>query len=294
MTMTRQKLIHMVPLLDDKEVGAIVANRLLSIAIKDYGTIETYYLKADMSDSVSVMLEKILEKARCLQVSRQLGKMLASPELDWLEILNTVARLQYVNISSAPERHFIKGVVNAIELEITPAQLNKTKICHLRNVIHSMYNFKPCSDCNATEPGSLFFNDFLSMKKGHRILVSLLYFVVARQLNLPLVPYRLGSDIIFGVPVQKRIVAGKDANDITDNRTCKIDFFVMPSQNGKEISYNDIVKGIHENYLSVEDQFAVLNEHEVAKFYLEHLAGAYQKNKHFGVAEELYSLVATI
>lgn len=297
MTIARQKIPYMLQLVDDndKEVVASVVKHLLQIAFQDYGAVEEYYLDTeDMGEEATAVLEEVLEKARLAQVSDQLKALLDRPELDWVEMLNIVTRLQYVNISSVEDKIFIKGIVNAIELEITPAQLDKTKVRHLITIIHSMYDFKPCNSHNAAEPNSLFFNDFLSKKIGNGLLISLLYFVVARQLNLPLIPYRWGNNIVFGVPVQNRIVAAKSSAKPIIERNYKIDFFVLPCQNGKQVSYDQIANEIQYRGQAVGVEFAVLNERQLARFYIEQLADAYEKNKHFFVADGLYSLAAAI
>ena len=181
-----------------------------------------------------------------------------SKKQDLLTGIFLIAKFQYQNIKFETIVNKINKIERDIWIEINDNLTALEKVRIINKVLFEHHNFS-IIDSENISPKDLYINNFLDTKKGGKILIGLVYIILAKKLNIS----------IEGVLLPKKLILA-----YIDDYSLEKDilFYINPDDKGKPFNKKEINYYIEQNNLEKKSSYYLpANNIEIIKFLLQQL-----------------------
>lgn len=188
---------YLMPLLDDEdeEVYRAIKEKVLRSGPKSIPFLE------NVLESASTLLqheriESMIFQLKMLQIKDQIIAWIHSENKSLQEGWILISSLQGIEISTQVIEKLVHQITTKIWLEINQHQTSLEKISIVNKIFFDLYDFR----INYSERApieDLFIDKILISRRADLLTLNMLYAILARKLELPLMPVNIGNKIIL-------------------------------------------------------------------------------------------------
>ncbi len=189
---------NLISLLDDSDEQVYVAVKYKLI---EAGPDNLPLLESALKSSVNLLqhdrLEFIIDQLKIIRLGDKFSQWAHSGNKSLLQAWALISSIQKIEISTEKAEKLIQQIIQDIWMEINDLQTSFEKIAIVNHIFFNIYRFElNYSDISATE--NCFINNLLISRKGNQISLTILYCIIAKQLNLPVHPISINYKMFIG------------------------------------------------------------------------------------------------
>lgn len=284
--LTEQREIHaLVSLIEDPdiEIQLHVKQKIMTYGKDAVFHLEKAWMNPATDKPTQKRIEQIVHEIQYDYLVGELENWVVDGADDLLRGLVLVAQYSYPDISIDNIRKYLDKIKQDVWLELNPNLTAFEKIEVFNKVFFDIYGFKG-NRKNYHSPNNSYINNVLESKKGNPLSLSMVYMIVARELELPLFGINLPNHFVLGyVDENLSRVAGIESTDLV--------FYVNPYNRGALLMNDDVEKFLSELDLPLKDEFMLpCTTKDMVLRNLNNLIYAYRTLKEQTKVEELKGL----
>lgn len=180
----------------DEHVYLHVRDKLLEVGPDAIQYLESSWEERDFGLIFQTRIEQLIHEIQFEECKRQLTDWYDSPAKDLLQGSLIIAKYQYPGLKDRTVTDFIERLRRDCWLELNPNMTAYESVRVLNKVFFEQYGFKGNSQ-NYTSPLNSYLNTVIETKKGNPLSLSILYSIVAQQLELPIYGVNLPNHFIL-------------------------------------------------------------------------------------------------
>ena len=285
--MSLKEVIALITLLDDPDevIYTQVKNRFVILGPPAIPHLETAWensFDAIMQKRIEIIIHtiqfEILQKA--------LKKWAIEEQEDLLKGILILSRYQYPDLNETKIRKDLYQIKQDVWLELNDDLTAIEKVKVLNHILFEVHQFSG-NITNYHAPQNSFINNVLESKKGNPLMLSVLYMLICKELNIP----------IYGINLPQHFVLAylnDNANLIdVNNKTLSnnILFYINPFSKGLIFNQKDIDQFLKQLNLEPEAKYYIpCSNIEIVKRSLNNLIFSYEKLGYLEKVDELKGL----
>ena len=285
--MSLKEVIALITLLDDPDevIYSQVKDRFVILGPPAIPHLETAWensFDAIMQKRIEVIIHtiqfEILQKA--------LKKWAIEEQEDLLKGILILSRYQYPDLNETKIRKDLGQIKQDVWLELNDDLTAIEKVKVLNHILFEVHQFSG-NITNYHAPQNSFINNVLESKKGNPLMLSVLYMLICKELNIP----------IYGINLPQHFVLAylnDNANLIdVNNKTLSnnILFYINPFSKGLIFNQKDIDQFLKQLNLEPEAKYYIpCSNIEIVKRSLNNLIFSYEKLGYLEKVDELKGL----
>jgi hypothetical protein len=254
-----KNIITLLSLLDDSEEEVYLAVREKLI---EAGPDNLPLLEASLESSSNLLqserLESIIDQLKTIRLGDKIIQWLHSENKSLLEAWTLVSSIQKIEVSQEKVAKLVQQIVQDIWLELNDLQTSFEKIAIVNHILFDIYHFElNNNDISAVE--NCFINNLLISRKGNPISLTILYSIVAKQLNLPVQPIGINYNMFLGYldPTVAKEAYGEIAHPFL--------FFINIERKGAIVGIKEMEFFVKENKEYWNDRLMISNVELIRK-----------------------------
>lgn len=183
--LSEQQFKALVRLLDDEDpdVSQQVWSELLAMGQEGVERLEAEW-ESSQDPSIQNILENTIHRLQLQEISKELLEWRKGGGEDLLKGWFLVSRIQFPDLEYELFRKEVNRLVNKTWLEMEPGASPMDQIKILNHIIFRMEGYGP-NNARPQHPNNNFLNYLIEQQQGNVLSLSLLYLIIARQLDLP-------------------------------------------------------------------------------------------------------------
>lgn len=267
----------------DESVYAHVHDCLLSYGADAIPYLETSWEEQDFGLLFQNRIENLIHEIQFEETKRCLKKWIESSDKDLLTGCIIIAKYQYPGLDEAVLRNHILAIQKDVWLEINNKQTALEKVRIINKVFFGIHHFKGNAK-NFHSPLNSYINTVLETKKGNPLSLSILYSVIAQNLNLPIYGVNLPNHFILAYMDEFAV-----NQFLPDTNDYGVLFYINPFSKGSIFDAEEIkefLNGINQPHL--RDYFEPCSNTAIIKRMITNLIGSFQE---VGNSEKVNELV---
>jgi len=285
--MSLKEVIALITLLDDPDevIYTQVKERFVILGPPAIPHLETAWensFDAIMQKRIEIIIHtiqfEILQKA--------LKKWAIEEQEDLLKGILILSRYQYPDLNETKIRKDLGQIKQDVWLELNDDLTAIEKVKVLNHILFEVHQFSG-NITNYHAPQNSFINNVLESKKGNPLMLSVLYMLICKELNIP----------IYGINLPQHFVLAylnDNANLIdVNNKTLSnnILFYINPFSKGLIFNQKDIDQFLKQLNLEAEAKYYIpCSNIEIVKRSLNNLIFSYEKLGYLEKVDELKGL----
>lgn len=285
--MSLKEVIALITLLDDPDevIYSQVKERFVILGPPAIPHLETAWensFDAIMQKRIEIIIHtiqfEILQKA--------LKKWAIEEQEDLLKGILILSRYQYPDLNETKIRKDLGQIKQDVWLELNDDLTAIEKVKVLNHILFEVHQFSG-NITNYHAPQNSFINNVLESKKGNPLMLSVLYMLICKELNIP----------IYGINLPQHFVLAylnDNANLIdVNNKTLSnnILFYINPFSKGLIFNQKDIDQFLKQLNLEAEAKYYIpCSNIEIVKRSLNNLIFSYEKLGYLEKVDELKGL----
>ena len=285
--MSLKEVIALITLLDDPDevIYSQVKERFVILGPPAIPHLETAWensFDAIMQKRIEIIIHtiqfEILQKA--------LKKWAIEEQEDLLKGILILSRYQYPDLNETKIRKDLDQIKQDVWLELNDDLTAIEKVKVLNHILFEVHQFSG-NITNYHAPQNSFINNVLESKKGNPLMLSVLYMLICKELNIP----------IYGINLPQHFVLAylnDNANLIdVNNKTLSnnILFYINPFSKGLIFNQKDIDQFLKQLNLEAEAKYYIpCSNVEIVKRSLNNLIFSYEKLGYLEKVDELKGL----
>ncbi len=285
--MSLKEVIALITLLDDPDevIYSQVKDRFVILGPPAIPHLETAWensFDAIMQKRIEIIIHtiqfEILQKA--------LKKWALEEQEDLLKGILILSRYQYPDLDETKIRKDLDQIKQDVWLELNDDLTAIEKVKVLNHILFEVHQFSG-NITNYHAPQNSFINNVLESKKGNPLMLSVLYMLICKELNIP----------IYGINLPQHFVLAylnDNANLIdVNNKTLSnnILFYINPFSKGLIFNQKDIDQFLKQLNLEAEAKYYIpCSNIEIVKRSLNNLIFSYEKLGYLEKVDELKGL----
>lgn len=287
--MNQPEVKALISLLDDpdEQVYAEVKDKLISFGKAVIPTLEDSWTYTEQL--VQNRIEGIVHQIYFNQLIEDFKIWLKDKEYNLLQAAILVARYQYPELNAEKVKSYIDQIRRDAWLEMGYNLTALEKVRIINHVIYNVYGFTG-DTTNVYSVQNAYINNVLETKKGNPISLSVLYAIIAQNLDIP----------IYGINLPEHfILAYSDKASLlpffrhSDNHG--VLFYINPFSKGAVFSKNEIDAFLHQLNIKPEKAYyAPCNNLTIIKRMVHNLVKLYESMKKPENVEELKKLLGIL
>ncbi|MGB0167526.1 MAG: transglutaminase-like domain-containing protein, partial [Luteibaculum sp.] len=263
------------------EIVQQVRQEILAIGDIAIPELEQFWEDNSFEPNFRERVEELIHEIQFNTVKNGLEKWSKNPK-SLLEGCYWVNRFQYPDLEIGTLKDGIKELAGLANPNGFWGYGPKTSIQEMNDILYRKRGFRG-NKRHFHAPQNNFLSDVLSSKKGNPLLLSVLYILVAEELNIPIV----------GVNLPNHFIAGYKAWVQEDEEV--ILFYVNPFSKGSTLSKQDLVVFLQEMKIPVKEEYmAECSNLDMVKRMIVNLIYSYSRIGHGEKVEELRELEETL
>jgi regulator of sirC expression with transglutaminase-like and TPR domain len=285
--MSLKEVIALITLLDDPDevIYTQVKDRFVILGPPAIPHLETAWensFDAIMQKRIEIIIHtiqfEILQKA--------LKKWAIEEQEDLLKGILILSRYQYPDLNETKIRKDLGQIKQDVWLELNDDLTAIEKVKVINHILFEVHQFSG-NITNYHAPQNSFINNVLESKKGNPLMLSVLYMLICKELNIP----------IYGINLPQHFVLAylnDNANLIdVNNKTLSnnILFYINPFSKGLIFNQKDIDQFLKQLNLEAEAKYYIpCSNIEIVKRSLNNLIFSYEKLGYLEKVDELKGL----
>ena len=285
--MSLKEVIALITLLDDPDevIYSQVKDRFVILGPPAIPHLETAWensFDAIMQKRIEIIIHtiqfEILQKA--------LKKWAIEEQEDLLKGILILSRYQYPDLDETKIRKDLDQIKQDVWLELNDDLTAIEKVKVLNHILFEVHQFSG-NITNYHAPQNSFINNVLESKKGNPLMLSVLYMLICKELNIP----------IYGINLPQHFVLAylNDYANLIDvnNKTLSnnILFYINPFSKGLIFNQKDIDQFLKQLNLEAEAKYYIpCSNIEIVKRSLNNLIFSYEKLGYLEKVDELKGL----
>ena len=285
--MSLKEVIALITLLDDPDevIYSQVKDRFVILGPPAIPHLETAWensFDAIMQKRIEIIIHtiqfEILQKA--------LKKWALEEQEDLLKGILILSRYQYPDLDETKIRKDLDQIKQDVWLELNDDLTAIEKVKVLNHILFEVHQFSG-NITNYHAPQNSFINNVLESKKGNPLMLSVLYMLICKELNIP----------IYGINLPQHFVLAylNDYANLIDvnNKTLSnnILFYINPFSKGLIFNQKDIDQFLKQLNLEAEAKYYIpCSNIEIVKRSLNNLIFSYEKLGYLEKVDELKGL----
>ena len=285
--MNLKEVIALITLLDDPDevIYSQVKDRFVILGPPAIPHLETAWensFDAIMQKRIEIIIHtiqfEILQKA--------LKKWALEEQEDLLKGILILSRYQYPDLDETKIRKDLDQIKQDVWLELNDDLTAIEKVKVLNHILFEVHQFSG-NITNYHAPQNSFINNVLESKKGNPLMLSVLYMLICKELNIP----------IYGINLPQHFVLAylNDYANLIDvnNKTLSnnILFYINPFSKGLIFNQKDIDQFLKQLNLEAEAKYYIpCSNVEIVKRSLNNLIFSYEKLGYLEKVDELKGL----
>ncbi|MCC6701381.1 MAG: transglutaminase family protein [Fluviicola sp.] len=269
----------------DEQIFAHVRDRLLEYGPDAIQYLETSWEEQDFGLLFQSRIEALIHEIQFEECKRQLSGWYASTSKDLLKGAIIIAKYQYPGLDEKAIFDFVERMRRDCWLELNPNMTAFESVGVINKIFFGQYGFKGNAS-NYNSPLNSYINTVIETKKGNPLSLSILYSVVAQQLELP----------IYGVNLPNHfILAYMDDNGISqflsNSNEYGVLFYINTFSKGSLFQKDDIDQFLNSIQQTPEPgHFQPCSNSDILRRMLTNLISSFQQVGHAEKVTELIEL----
>lgn len=267
----------------DESVYAHVHDRLLSYGADAIPYLENSWEEQDFGLLFQNRIENLIHEIQFEETKRCLKQWIDSSDKDLLTGSIIIAKYQYPGLDETVLRNHIQAIQKDVWLEINNKQTALEKVRIINKIFFEMHHFKGNAK-NFHSPLNSYINTVLETKKGNPLSLSIIYSVIAQNLNLPIYGVNLPNHFILAY--MDEFAVNQFLPDTNDHGVL---FYINPFSKGSVFSAQEIkefLDGINQPHL--RDYFEPCSNTAIIKRMITNLISSFQE---VGNSEKVNELI---
>lgn len=239
-------------LLDDPDdyVYDHVKDQIISLGEEIIPFLESAWETSDFGLLFQTRVENIIHHIQFDSTQMRLQAWSASGSKDLLEGVLLVAEYQYPDLDGQSVRRQIEKIRQDIWLELNPNLTAYEEVKVINQVLFDILGFEG-NKKNFHAPQNSYINNVIESKKGNPLTLSVLYIVIAEQLEIP----------IYGINLPNHfVVAYMDVNRVMEIvkpevKSDGVMFYINPFSKGHIFNREEVIRFIKQLKLSPDPTY---------------------------------------
>ena len=278
-------ILALINLIDDPDESIYehVHDRLLSYGAEAIPYLETSWEDQDFGLLFQSRIESLIHEIQFEETKRSLKAWKESSTKDLLTGAIAVAKYQYPGLDEAKVRTQIEEIQKSVWLEINNKQTALEIVRIINKVFFGMYHFQGNAK-TFHSPLNSYINTVLETKKGNPLSLSLIYSIIAQNLNIPIYGVNLPNHFILAYMDEYAV-----NQFLPENNDYGVLFYINPFSKGSLFGIDEIkefLDGINQPYS--RDYFEPCSNTSIIKRMLTNLIASFQE---VGNSEQVNELI---
>ena len=194
----KDSILALINLIDDPDESIYehIHDRLLTYGPEAIPYLENSWEDQDFGLLFQSRIESLIHEIQFEETKRKLKSWINSSEKDLLSGAIVVAKYQYPGLDEVQLRNQIDAIQKNIWLEINNKQTALEKVRIINKVFFGMHHFQGNAK-TFHSPLNSYINTVIETKKGNPLSLSLLYSILAQNLNIPIYGVNLPNHFIL-------------------------------------------------------------------------------------------------
>ncbi len=281
--MKEKNITALISLLDDPDEGIYshVRNELVS-----YGEDVIPYLEKEWENAfgsiIQNRIETIIHKIQFDNTLQKLQEWALSGGINLFKGAMLVAKYQYPDLDEESIKAKVDMLTQDAWLEMSPRLTALEKVRVLNHIIFEVHGYSGNTK-NFHAPQNNYLNNVIESKKGNPLSLSILYSIVAQNLQIPVNGVNLPEHFILAYV--------NDHIDIVKNENIKILFYINPFSKGSIFTQKEITAFLKQlNLEPKESYYEPCTNLEMIKRLINNLIISYDKLGYPDKVDELREL----
>jgi regulator of sirC expression with transglutaminase-like and TPR domain len=285
--MNLKEVIALITLLDDPDesIYSEVRNRFMTLGPPAIPHLETAW-ENSFDSIMQNRIEQIIHTIQYEALQKALRLWAAEEQDDLLKGILIISRYQYPDLDENKIRKQLAQIKQDVWLELHDDLTALEKIKIINHILFEVHNFSG-NITNYHAPQNSFINNVLESKKGNPLMLSVVYALICKELNIP----------VYGINLPQHFVlayVNDNANLIdVNNKTLSnnILFYINPFSKGLIFNQKDIDQFLKQLNLDPDAKYYLpCSNLDIIKRCLNNLIYAYEKLGYLEKVEELKNL----
>ena len=281
----KDSILALINLIDDPDESIYehIHDRLLTYGPEAIPYLENSWEDQDFGLLFQSRIESLIHEIQFEETKRKLKSWINSSEKDLLSGAIVVAKYQYPGLDEVQLRNQIDAIQKDIWLEINNKQTALEKVRIINKVFFGMHHFQGNAK-TFHSPLNSYINTVIETKKGNPLSLSLLYSILAQNLNIPIYGVNLPNHFILDYMDEF------DVNQfLPDTNDFGVLFYINPFSKGSIFDAEEIkefLDGINQPHS--RDYFEPCSNTAIIKRMLTNLIASFQE---VGNSEKVNELI---
>lgn len=284
--MKKNEITALISLLDDPDEGIFseVKAKLLEIGNHVIPELEAAW-ETSFDTLVQNRIENIIHKIQFQNIKDHLQLWAQPQNQNLLEGALLVARYQYPDLDEQKIRKQMEQIKQDVWIELNQGLTALEKVRVINHIIFDVHGYSG-NTSNYHAPQNSYFNNVIESKKGNPLSLSILYCVIAQELNLPIYGVNLPEHFILSY-----VDTGEILPALTNDKADKVLFYINAFSKGSIFSNKEIDAFLKQLKLNPDSKyFEPCSNLAMIKRLLNNLIYSYQKLGYPDKIEELQQL----
>ncbi len=195
--MNNNELNALISLLDDPDESIFrqVNEKILAEGVNTIVDLENAW-----ENSKSILqqqrIENLIQKIQFQQTQSKLKSWIESGGKNLLEGALIISKYQFPDLNENKINKYIEQLVQDVWIELTPHLTALEQVKIFNHILFEVHGFSG-NNSDFHNPNNSFINIVMESKKGNPLSISLLYMLVARQLNVPVYGVNLPQHFVL-------------------------------------------------------------------------------------------------
>ena len=289
--MNKKEVFALISLLDDPDelVFRQVSTKFLSLGQEVIPVLEDAW-EHSFDTLIQNRIENIIHQIQFDLIKEALKEWAKPEQQDLLEGALLIARYQYPDIDLAKILKQIAQIKQDVWLELNEYLTALEKVKILNHILFDVHNFSG-NTTNYHAPQNSYINNVLESKKGNPLLLSIIYTIIAQELEIPIYGVNLPEHFILcfadiemmGMPTSK----GNEGSNVL--------YYINPFSKGAVFGQKEVDAFLMQLKLApLAKYYEPCSNLEIIKRLLRNLISSYEKLGYPDKSEELRGLLGSL
>lgn len=285
--MSLKEVIALITLLDDpdEQIYSQVKERFVSLGPPAIPHLETAW-ENSFEAIMQKRIESIIHTIQFETLQKALKSWALNEQDDLLKGTLILARYQYPDLDETKIKKQLAQIKQDVWLELSEDLTALEKVKILNHILFEVHQFSG-NITNYHAPQNSFINNVLESKKGNPLMLSVVYMLICKELNIP----------VYGINLPQHFVLAylndyANLMDVTNKSLSNnILFYINPFSKGLMFAQKDIDQFLKQLNLEPESKYYLpCSNVEIMKRCLNNLIFSYEKLGYLEKVEELKQL----
>ncbi|PBQ34380.1 hypothetical protein CNR22_22245 [Sphingobacteriaceae bacterium] len=282
-----KEVIALITLLDDPDeiIYSQVKERFVTLGPPTIPHLETAW-ENSFDAIMQKRIETIIHTIQFETLQKALKLWAKDDSDDLMKGILILAHYQYPDLDEAKVRKQLQTIKQDVWLELHEDLTALEKVKIVNHIIFEVHNFSG-NITNYHAPQNSFINNVLESKKGNPLMLSVVYMLICKELNIPVYGINLPQHFVLAYINDNANLMDVNNKSLSNN----ILFYINPFSKGLMFTQKDIDQFLKQLNLEPEAKYYLpCNNIEILKRCLNNLIFSYEKLGYLEKVEELKNL----